>query len=225
MEDFLGNYINSVCEVRDMENEMLVAGRIRKILKVDDKSEDGGLAIEIVGLNWDSLPSAPYDLPVKINLFGNSTGYHTIGGHVYIANKVFWRINKVSKLSDVEKRDFFRVRACATGKVYSPQKANSEEEPTSFPIKILDISLSGILFKTEESFQINDLLYIYDIQLCDEAPQFASLCTVRRISSGRDSGILYGCSFDSLSEKEEDSLFSTIFNLQRLEIQKRRKRL
>jgi len=225
VKEFLGKYINSVCEVRDMENEMLITGRIHKVMEVEDNSEDSRLAIEIASLGRDSLPSAPYDLPVKVNLFGSSAGYHTIGGHVYIANKVFWRINKVSKLSDIEKRDFFRVRVCATGKAYSQKNTKPEEEPAPTPIKILDISLSGILFKAKESFQINDLIYIFDIKLCDEAPAFSTLCTVRRINSGPESGILYGCSFESLSEKEEDALFSTIFNLQRLEMQKRRKRL
>lgn len=204
---------------------MLITGRIRRILEIDGNSEDGKLAIEIASLDRDSLPSSPYDLPVKINLFSNSTGYHTIGGHVYIANNVFWRINKVSKLSDIEKRDFFRVRVCATGKAYFQKNTNPEEEPVPTPIKILDISLSGIMFKTKEQFQINDLIYIFDIQLHDEAPVFSTLCTVRRINYGLDSNILYGCSFESLSEKEEDALFSTIFNLQRLEIKKRRKRL
>jgi len=225
VKEFLSEFINAVCEVRNMENEMLITGRVRKVLEVEDNSEDGSLAIEIVALSGEPLPSAVYDLPVKINLFSNSSGYHTIGGHVYIANPVFWRINKVSKLSDIEKRDFFRVRVCSSGKVYSQKSAKPDEDTTPVPINVLDISLSGILFKAEASFQINDLLYIFDVQLCDQTPLFSTLCTVRRIDSGPRSGILYGCSFESLSEKEEDTLFSMIFNLQRLEIQKRRKRL
>lgn len=225
MKDFLSRQINSICEVRNMENELLITGRIRKILEVDSSAEEGRLAVEIVALERDSLPYAPYDLPVKINLFGSDGGRHTVGGHVYIANKVFWRINKVSKLSDLEKRDFFRIRVGAMGKAYSQKHTNPEEEPIPVPIKIIDISLSGILFRTEELFQINDLLYIFDIRLCNDAPEFSTFCTVRRIETGPEDEVLYGCSFEDLSEKEEDSLFSTIFNLHRLEIQKRRKRL
>lgn len=225
VKDFLSRQINSICEVRDMENELLMTGRIYKVLEVDSNAEEGRLAVEITALERNSLPYAAYDLPVKINLFGSDGGHHTVGGHVYIANEVFWRINKVSKLSDFEKRDFFRIRVAATGKACSQRDMNPEEEPVPVPIKILDISLSGILFRTKRSFQINDRLYIFDIRLCNDAPEFSTFCTVRRIENGPEDEVLYGCSFEDLSEKEEDSLFSTIFNLHRLEIRKRKKRL
>lgn len=226
MKDFISQHLSSLCEVRDMENELLTTGRIFKVLEVDSNTEESRLAVEIVSPDFEPLPAAPYDLPVKIILFGGTHGLRVIGGHVYIANKVFWRINKIRNISDLERRDFFRVKVNAAGKAYRQSDVSFEEEPEPVPIKVIDISLSGILFRTEASFQIDDLIHIFDIQLCDDSPAFSTLCTVRRIERRpRGGDILYGCSFVDLSEKDEDALFSTIFKLHRLELQKRRKRL
>lgn len=225
MKDVLLQHINSVCEVRDMENALLTAGRIRRVLEDDGDTEESNLAIEIVSKDMEPLPKAPYDMPVKITLFGSDTT-RTIGGHVYIANEVFWRINKIKSINDMERRNYFRVKVFATGKAYRQTDLTPEYEPEPATINIIDISLSGILFRTEAKFQVNDLLHIYDIKLSDDSPVFSMLCTVRRIEHLPKGGeTLYGCSFENLSEKDEDILFSTIFKLHRLELQKRRKRL
>lgn len=226
MKEILSQYINSLCEVRDMENEFLITGKIRKVLEIESKNEENTLAVEITSSDFEPLPAASYDLPVKIILFGSPGGPRTIGGHVYIANPVFWRVNKIININDLERRDYFRVRVCASGKAYRPGDLSPEEEPEPVPISIVDISLSGILFRTQASFEVNDLIHIFDIQLCDDSPTFSMDCIVRRIEQiPRGGGSLYGCSFVGLSEKEEDALYTTIFKLHRLELQKKRKRL
>lgn len=220
----LKDYINAACEIRTLENELLVIGKLHALIE----HESRGLSIEITPSDGFDFPIAAYELPVKITLFGGAAGKLTLGGRIFIANKKFWRVNRLEYLSNVERRGFFRIRLQSDGKAVL-LKRNSEvptqHEQEPFPVRITNISLSGLMLQTDQLIQINDTLDLSDIVLLKEEPAFSVTCSVRWISSKPGRPNRYGCHFEDVSDQKMDSLYTAIFKLQCYEIQRKKYRL
>lgn len=221
MKELLESCINSACEVKTMDNDLLTPARISAV------SEEYGLSIEITSLDNRDLPVTAYNVPVKINIFHREHGMISIGGNVFICNTVFWRITSIEKYGDGERRGFFRIRSTGRGMAYSV--SNSDPSSTgqidAHSFKLLNVSLSGILFESTAIYNINDDLYVYDMVLTDKSAPFSAVCRVKRIDSRPERGIMYGCSFEDLSTRESDRLCKTIFDMQREAVVKTRRRL
>lgn len=224
MTEQLKDYMNAVCEVRTMENELLVIGRIHTVIDQDSC----GCSIEIIPADGFDFPMAAYQLPVKITLFGSDSEKLTLGGYVFIANKKFWRISRLEYLSNMERRGFFRVRLQTDGKAVFLKRDGavlSQPDQESFPVQLTNISLSGLMFQSEQLVQINDMLNLFDIVLLKDEPAFSVACSVRWVYSEQGRPNRYGCSLEDVSDKKMDLLYAAIFKLQRYEIQKKKRRL
>lgn len=218
MKELLNQYKNATCEVKTMENDLLLLGKVREI--VDGLS----LSIDIVGTDGSPLPQFQYGVPVKLNLYSSTHGMLVIGGRVYMTNPAFWRVSNISQYQHIERRSFFRVVTHAAGLV-SSLPTPGQEPPPAFAAQLINISLSGVLFSAACSLDEGELVQLYRVRLVDDMPPFAFCCRIRSVETTSKDVQLYRCSFENLEQKETDRLCKAVFALQRELIKKQRNRM
>ena len=219
MKELLRQYLHATCEVKTLENDLLLLGKVRDI--VDGLS----LSLDIVGSDGNPLPQFQYGVPVKLNLYSSTHGMLVLGGRVYMANPAFWRVSNISQYQHIERRSFFRVVTHATGLV-SGLPAPGQEPPPAFPAQLINISLSGVLFSAPAGIAAEgELIQLFAVRLVDDMPPFSFHCYIHSMEQAPGDGLLYRCSFEKLDQKETDRLCKAVFALQRALIQKQRNRV
>ena len=220
MNGHLSDYIGCSCEVKTMDNDLLVIGKLKNLIYDDD-----GTAMEIESLDGDEMPTAAYGIPVKVNIYSNKLGYLGLGGKVYITHTSFWRINEITTLGENERRGYFRIKIHSPAEVIGPDTKNTIR---SFKCAITSISLSGLLIAVDDDdsyFREGTELVVRGFKIDDGLEIFDVTCVVKRIAEHHSLGKLYGCQFTGMKNKEVDRLCQEIFRKQRQDIQKRRGRL
>ena len=213
----LEQYIDCTCEIKSMENELLVLGQVYQVL------DSLSLSMDIVNKDGGPMPTAHYGLPVKLCLHRNNK-LLIIGGRIYLTNDLFWRISNLSELQSCERRGLFRVPVHQPAKVrlFSEEPAAEGEGADA---KIVDISLSGIKFVSEQFFDSASQLELFDLMLPEDAEPYEFRCQIVRRDESERAGYVYRCKFLPLPQKLSDRLCKSIFVLQRNSIKKQRARL
>lgn len=225
MSERLTDYVGSVCEVRTMENDLLLAGRLRAVL-LDD---NGNQAIELVSLDDGDMPNAAYGMLVKVSVFSRKAGFLSLGGRIYITHETFWRINDIKTYGENERRSYFRIKTRTVAKVTGPLR-ESEERRRTYKCSVTSVSLSGVLIAVDDNsctFRKGDELQISGLKVEEDRNSeiFNVKATVCRIEVQSTGGRLFGCRFEDVTEKEMGRLCQEIFAKQRLDIQHRRGRI
>lgn len=216
MNGRLADYVGCACEVKTMDNDLLVVGKIRSVW------DDDGQAIEITSYNGESMPAAAYGIPIKINIFNNKRGFLSLGGKVYITHESFWRINDISTFGENERRGYYRLKIHTNAETIGPDKTNTIR---TYKCLVTSVSLSGILIAIDDDdcyFREGTEIEVRGLRVFDGSESFNVICTVNRIDENHLLGKLYGCRFTKMSGKESDRLCKEIFAKQRQDIQRRR---
>lgn len=208
-------YKNSVCEIKSMRNDLLTTGRIYSINEDD---------IEFVHPEDDKMPLLPYNTPVKIGVFNSRHGFRMLAGTVFISTDLFLRVSNMKTLQDFERRGFFRTSVKLESRAYpmattKEGKETVQEEVRPYQIIIEDISLSGLQLSCSEELEIGDALAV-EVQIFKKKMMFH--CRIMRQAKESDAFHYYGCSFFDQTERQIDDLCYDLFQLQRMEIRKRR---
>lgn len=220
MNGRLADYVGCACEVKTMENDLLVIGKIRAVL-----DDENGQSIEIISSDGDRLPTAAYGIPVKVNLYSSKLGFLGLGGKVYITHESFWRINDITTFGENERRSYFRIKVHTHAEVTGPDKTNTIR---TFKCTVTSVSLSGVLIALDDDdsfFSPGTEVYIHGLKVMEGYDSFDVKCVVCRTDEHHSLGRLYGCRFVDMSMKETDRLYQEIFAKQRIDIQKRRGRI
>lgn len=209
-----------------MENDLLLAGRLRAVL-LDNNGEQ---AIELISLDGGEMPNAAYGLVVKITVFSGKAGFLSLGGKIYITHGTFWRINDIRTYGENERRDYFRVKTRTLAKVTGPLETKEKQKQKTYKCYVTSVSLSGTLIAVNDEdcwFHEGEELQINGLKIEEERNSdiFDVKATVKRIVKQNAGGRLYGCKFVDMSEKDTDRLCQAIFTKQRLDIQHRRGRI
>lgn len=221
-------YIGSICEVKSLDNEQLA---ISKIIKIDHE------ALELAEHNQDRLPLLQYRLNVKLYIHNAEQGTRILSGVVYLSTNNFLRVEEVKPLQNFERRGAFRVNTNVTGfmmplwddkaqaefdeKLATVSAAEAEKmlEETTFEVKLLDISLTGMRLSSETEL-IPGECYVVEFSLLDTS---MSICLkIQRVIKTPSGETQYGCIFFDFSERQMDTLCKVLFQLQRIEKNKRR---
>lgn len=205
----------SVCEVRTMENDLLIVGRLSQM-------EDG--VLEIVSSNGEKMLPAACNTPVKVNIYNSQAGLMIFGGKVFIGSEEFWRIRDLQQFSASQGRSHFRMKVTVQATVCRFAADGTVQRP-GYPIHFVDVSLGGALIACREDFALQERLRLEEVWLRPDTLPFNFTCRVQRMAGRGPQGKLYGCSFIDLSQTEQDRLCGAIFALQREELKKRRNRL
>lgn len=203
-------YLLSPCEVKSLENFPLLVGYLSRIR---DKS------IQITG-KTDKLPIIHCNTPVKISLFNSKYGFRVLAGRVYLSTPDFIRIVDVQSEADFEKRNFFRVRLDipAYARLRRDNRDAEQEPEMPFSIRVQDLSLSGMLFRSSRPLAVNDRI-LTNLKLGDTVVLLP--CRIVRKTKAEQAGEEnYGCEFLSSSGRQYDLLCKYLFDRQREQISK-----
>lgn len=205
-------FINSPCELKTMNNDLLSTAVIRTVQ--DDY-------IEIVNPS-DQLPLIHCDTLVKLNIFNNDLGFRVMIGRVYLSDAGFLRIVDVQNLTDFEKRNFFRIKVNLSAKAYIMEDdLPPDGSLKSFPVHISDISLSGCFIVAKKKID-NGQRIIININLPGDIGMTICAEVQREQEVNYNNSTGYGCSFMDISSHQSDILCAYIFQEQREQIRNMR---
>ncbi len=221
-------YINSLCEIKSLANDLLAVG---KIIKIDDE------ALEIAASEGDRMLLIEYRLPVKIFVHNSKQGSQVLMGITYLSTENFMRAEEVRPLQAFERRGAFRVNLNVNGRLFpvlsaaqqqefdqklaeaSPEEVEKLLDSSFIEVRIADVSLTGVRLISSTPLHPGENYYIEFTPL--EIPMEFCL-TVKRVIRELGTEVHYGCRFLDFSEKQLDILCRDLFQLQRLEKNRRR---
>lgn len=221
-------YIGSLCEIKSLANDLLAVGRI---IKTDHE------ALEITATEGERLFLLEYRLPIKIFVHNSKLGSTVLVGITYLSTENFMRAEEVRPLQNFERRGAFRVNLNVTGTLTpllsekqqaeldlriaeaSPEEAEQIEKELTTEVRIADVSLTGARVISRQPLRLGAKYYLEFIPL--NVPMEFCIEIQRHIRETNGEHH-YGCSFFDFTEKQLDVLCKDLFQLQRLEKNRRR---
>lgn len=209
-------YEGSMCEIKTERNDLLLTGIIGVI------DDDG---IDIISADKEHLPLIPYQKAVKISVFNTKLGFRILMGVAYLSTDRFLRVVEVETLKEFERRTFFRVNLKISAML---QRLEGNKQDKSLPedrvgepleVSVENVSLSGLLFSAEVPFMMGDL---FEMEFTIFKTPLVMKCRICRIEEVDETNERYGCQFVDYTQRQTDILCRDLFQLQRLEINKRR---
>lgn len=206
------HYLQSPCEIRSMENSLILMGYISSFTK-------DGIQIES---KEDRMPLVHCNTTVKVSIMNSTLGFRILIGRVYLSTDSFLRVVDLQNAMDYEKRNFFRVKVGTQAEAI-PVPSVAQNAKAAGPIcnpvhiEIRDISLSGIFFVSGIELSVGDQL-IVNLSIYDTVVPL--LCKiVRKLPVELGTKVGYGCEFLDNSGKQFDLLCKYLFDCQREQIQ------
>lgn len=198
-------YLNSICEIKTMQNDLIATGTIREIteeyLEIADK--------------FNMMQIVRYGTSVKVTVFNSKAGFRVLAGTVYTSSTEFVRLCEVVSLLEYERRYFFRVDTNISAyMMIAGHGSDGEADGTYYDenVMVKNMSLGGALFTSKCEFKPGDAVTL-KIKLKSHECSFQ--CIVRRIEETELRQRLYGCEFLNVSNALADQLCSYIFQRQR----------
>lgn len=220
MQPLKKTYEMSVCEVKTMSNELLIAGYISKV--TDEY-------LQISSNKGDILPLIPYNNSLKISIYNTKQGFKILAGTCYLSTDTMLRVVNVDNLQDFERRSFFRVNTQLGATIYYVKNddVTGNQETHEIKVNVENLSLSGLLFTPIDEkyvFNMKDVI-VADLMLPSGRASTVKTtfsCRICRIEQMPGKEKKYGCEFFNFSEKQSDNLCAFIFEAQREMLKKRK---
>lgn len=195
-------YEGSVCEIKSMDNELIAIGRIKEVTPKYIKINSDKIELQIID----------YGTPIKINVFNAKIGFRVLVGSIYTSTPMEMSVDSVYNLVEKERRSFFRVNVNMPSTIiYS--KSPTDEFPTEANVVIMDMSLSGLKFKTKCEFEVNSVFAV-ELDL-NNRKKSVFQCRILREIETREDVNYYGCEFIYSKSEDADILCSYLFKKQR----------
>lgn len=195
-------YEGSVCEVKSMDNELIAIGKIKEVnskyIKINSEKKE--------------LLIVDYGTPIKINVFNTKIGFRVLVGSIYTSTRKEMTVDGVYNLVERERRNFFRVDMEMPAKVIY-KKTPMDTYPTEIDVTIMDMSLSGLRFKTNNEFELGMTVSV-EINLNRKGTSNFQ-CQILRDIDTKDELYHYGCEFVYSKSEDADLLCSFLFKKQR----------
>ncbi|MEG2537467.1 MAG: PilZ domain-containing protein [Hydrogenoanaerobacterium sp.] len=219
-------YEGSSCRIESEKNELLATGTIYRI---DDEG------IDVIDSAGGKMMLIAYKTPVKISIFNSKLGFQLFRCTVFTSTQWSLRVSDVETIQDFERREFFRVSVRVKANLYTltadkklrvreeknEENKDKEPSPEDIPLEIMveNISLNGLLFATSQIFQMND---VFEVELLLFKNILRFKCRICRMCESDTRLYRYGCQFFENSQRTDDNLCKDLFQLQRIELKKRR---
>lgn len=203
----LENYVKANCEVKTMQNELIMIGKVAKV----EATKNGERLFISASKQDDFIPTIPVNTKVKVILHKYSEGTKVMVGYSFHSGRDFFSLDQLEVLSGYEKRNFFRVNVRMSTAIFVNGRANALAT-------FRDLSLGGCSFYTEATLEVNDHV---EILLPLDGNRYLFGCIVRRVVQEEDK-VFYGCSFEGVTEQMSDLLCKQLFQLQKMELKKSR---
>lgn len=189
------DYLDSLCEVKLMNNDSLAMGRISEIDE-DSMIVDNRRCIE--GEVFE-------DTPVKVNILNSRLGSLFLTGKLHLFSNAFCKIIDIELLADIEHRQFFRLNVKENGHVYNRITRSFDQE-----VQLIDISLGGfyMISPIEITAQQVNLRFVWQQHLFQVEGRIIR-------TKEEESGIGYACAFMNMIDDEQDILCRLLFEKQK----------
>ena len=159
MVDLSDGYVGSSCVIKAKNNDLITMGVMHRI----------GKNFIDIGSSRNELPSIPYNLLVKIEIYNTQIGFKVLIGRVYLSSPKLARVIDLNEATNDERREYFRISTRDTGVIYNCMRGDDildmEEESTDYnglKVHLVDISLGGLMFRSrEDKDQLKSLLKDY----------------------------------------------------------------
>ena len=208
MVDLSDGYVGSSCVIKAKNNDLITMGVMHRI----------GKNFIDIGSSRNELPSIPYNLLVKIEIYNTQIGFKVLIGRVYLSSPKLARVIDLNEATNDERREYFRISTRDTGVIYTCMRGDDildmEEESTDYnglKVHLVDISLGGLMFRSREIFKIKDR---FNIVIPAMGDSMLFTCEVRRSVDRPDGEFGYGCEFMEMATKQEDLLYRYILKRQ-----------
>ena len=208
MVDLSDGYVGSSCVIKAKNNDLITMGVMHRI----------GKNFIDIGSSRNELPSIPYNLLVKIEIYNTQIGFKVLIGRVYLSSPKLARVIDLNEATNDERREYFRISTRDTGVIYNCMRGDDirdmEEESTDYnglKVHLVDISLGGLMFRSREVFKVNDR---FNIVIPAMGDSMLFTCEVRRSVDRPDGEFGYGCEFMEMATKQEDLLYRYILKRQ-----------
>ena len=208
MVDLSDGYVGSSCVIKAKNNDLITMGVMHRI----------GKNFIDIGSSRNELPSIPYNLLVKIEIYNTQIGFKVLIGRVYLSSPKLARVIDLNEATNDERREYFRISTRDTGVIYNCMRGDDildmEEESTDYnglKVHLVDISLGGLMFRSREVFKVNDR---FNIVIPAMGDPMLFTCEVRRSVDRPDGEFGYGCEFMEMATKQEDLLYRYILKRQ-----------
>ena len=207
--------VGLLCEVLTEDNTLLYVGSITNYNYIDYE-------MQIHIHKGDRPPNGViYNTPVKVRVrrAGGHEQLMIIYGNVLRCAPKFWRIVIEHAVVCKEHRESFRQRVSGSALV-APRRDKESAEEEFCPCDLVDISLSGIAFRSRGVYEVGDHLTLSAVQLTKRGHRYTFHCVVRRVQRDDEkaSWSLYGCSLLDINARTESLLSKDIFKLQAQEL-------
>lgn len=207
------------CEILNEENNLIYLGKVHLT--------DRKALIEVSEASGGPVPPVLFNTKVKLKLYFSGIGSQLLEGEICGSTPLYWRLDHLRPLHNRDKRENFRQRVAVPGQVlcvnglYKPTPPDLPDYQVA-SCHVEDLSLGGLLVRCREVYEVGDWLMVMDVSLLDKPP-FTFTGQVRWAEEIRRGEYHYGCQFIELVPKEQDRLFQAIFELQRMNVQSRRR--
>ena len=207
-------YINSICEVLNLENHVHFIGRIRAYDRAKDE-------ITVQLRRGLSTPQGVlYHAPVKLHIEKNGEKIVLLYGVLERCAADHWGIHLQRACAMAERRGSFRQPLRHVSAAVQPLKLldasldEMQDEPQEEICPIVDISLSGLCFESKLPHPVGSRVLVSGLRMRPEGALYHFTCTVKRSTPQKKNTFHYGCAFDKLSPRRQDALFQDLFALQ-----------
>lgn len=145
-------------------------------------------------------------------------------GNICGSSRSFWKLNRLVSCHRKEQRVNFRqpvslrANALCINALY-PGSPRGKDEYFARLCKVVDVSLGGIQLRGQDVYQPGDHLLLMNLWLDQSQSQpFVFTVQVRWSAPISTVETRLGCSFESMSIRDEDRLCAAILELQRLDL-------
>lgn len=193
------NFLGRKCEVTTMDNRIIGTGKINFI-------ENNSVTIE--NTSGAMFPLAFNDM-VKVLSFSEQNEMQTFIAKSYYSTPEFIKLFSATVIKTVNNRKHLRVPTKLEAVLYL--------ENEKFPIKILDISVGGVLIESEQILKLGEVV---QAEFIIQNNLLAEPCKVMRIIKQTGALYSYGVQFLSIDDSNSSKICTYVFNKQIAERQK-----
>lgn len=213
----------ATCELRSEKNDLIFVGRIQR---------SDGETLTVAEALGGMVPPVIYNTQVKLIVRGvrrDPTAPLVLTGQICGSSRTVWKIDRLIRFQYSEHREAYRQKVNCAGRVlcmnsiFRPNDSGEATRYEAVPCRLVDISMTGVLFGSKSAYEREDWVVLLDVTLVEGQEPFVLTCQICRLESlgGKEMG--YGCRFTHMTERERDRLCRSIFDIQRQELQERRK--
>ncbi len=201
-----GEYVGLVCQVVSDENKLFFVGKL-------DDYDSINKEMKIVLHKGEQTPQGLiYNTPVKISTRNNGD-IIVLYGAVTGQTASYWRVEMKDMIKCPEQRDGFRQPLKCKATIVKYNEENDEATPIQ--CDLINISLTGMAFRSDVQFNIDEIIWVDEAVLNKKCPtKYSFKCIVKRTFKDEKDRVCYGCEFIRLPASVENSLCKDLFYLQ-----------